>query len=523
MAITAQFLADFSQWSGAVAGAKDDLEGLKESAASVTEEQSKAAENLGRGIVDVGRKVADVAGQFIESYAEEEQATNRLHTALEAQGLATDEVTAKYAAMGTQFQQTTRFSDDAIAKAQTLFTEIGHVGPDQMQAALEAATNLSIGLGISLESATGMVAKAFATQGEHLGRLKTILGDTVPKGASMAQVLEAINSKFAGQAQKDVETYNGSMARLSNQLDDVKSKMGELIAKGLTPILDAFASLPGPVQTVVALVGVLGTALAPIAVAVGALVPLFEIAFPGALAAAGAAITPFLVPLGLIVAAAGAVYLAFKNWDAIKDICASVYNGIKTWLVDKFDAIVGWIGDKVNAVTGFFKSMADKVVLHSYVPDMINGIQQQFGRLPDVMVKPAQDATEQVQRTLGDAVASLNTHFGGGGTMAGGIGVPGSRIEEPAGGMGQRYLVSPEGYRVPLGGTGYLPMNWWEMYTGKEQTPSQLNNWYLNPRPAVSSGTYININGSVLGNPDQIANAVGDAVMSAFTRPGVRA
>lgn len=529
MPITAQFTADFSQWSGAVAGAQSDLDGLQKSADQVKLEEK--AEAAGRAMADFGRQVVDVAGQFIESYAEEEAATARLETALRAQGTATDAVMGQYAQMQTQFQQTTRYSDDAIASAQALFVQVGNVGPEQMQAALTAATNLSAGLGISLEQATTLVAKAFATGGENLGRLKQVLADTVPKGADMAQVLDGINKKFGGQAQADAETYNGQMARLGNQLDDVKERMGGLLAAGLTPLLNAFDSLPGSLQTVIATVGVVGTALAPLAIAFGSvmtalgpLLPALGVAIPAAIGAVTAALTalaPFLLPAGAIIVGIIAVYEAFKHWDAIKQIAADVYNAVKTWLVDRFQAIVGWIGDKVAAVTGFFKTMYDKVVGGSYVPDMINGIQQQFGRLPDVMVKPAQDAANAVTGAMDQAQGAAKT-------MAGGIGVPGSRIEEPAGGMGQRYLVSPEGYRVPLGGTGYLPMNWWEMYTGKEQTPSQLNNWYLNPRPASSSGVIIQsgaiqMNYPIMNSPaaqDALASTVGDAIMNRVTRTG---
>lgn len=528
MAISAQFTADFSQWSSAVAGAQADLDGLQKSADQVALE--KKAEAAGRSMADFGRQVVDVAGQFIESYAQEQEATTRLEAALRAQGNASAAVEERYAAMQTQFQQTTRFSDDAIASSQALFAQIGNVGPEQMDAALTAATNLSIGLGVSLEQATMLVSRAFASGGENLGRLKTVLGDTVPKGSDMAQVLDAINKKFGGQAQADMTTYNGQMARLGNQLDDVKERVGGLLVQGLTPLLNAFSSLPGPVQSVVATVGVLVAGLTPLAIAFGSvmtalgpLLPALSVAVPAAIAAVTAALTalaPFLLPAGAIIAGITAVYLAFKHWDTITEIAANVYNGIKTWLVDKFQAIVNWIGEKVNAVTGFFGTMYQKVVGGSYVPDMIDGIQQQFGRLPDVMVKPAQDASDQVQRTLGDAVASLNDAYHGQ-TSAGGVSLAGSTVvDQPGGG---RYLVSPEGYRVPMGGTGYLPMNWFDMYTGKTSAPSGLNNWYLNPRPASGSGVQINVNGSVLGNKDEIARVVGDAVMSNLTRPGVTA
>jgi hypothetical protein len=77
------------------------------------------------------------------------------------------------------------------------------------------------------------------------------------------------------------------------------------------------------------------------------------------------------------------------------------WQGVKTWLVDKFSEIVGAVQKKIAAVTGFFKDMWDAVVGHSYVPDMVDGIAAHFSRLDKEMVKPALDATAKVEAAFG--------------------------------------------------------------------------------------------------------------------------
>jgi len=72
------------------------------------------------------------------------------------------------------------------------------------------------------------------------------------------------------------------------------------------------------------------------------------------------------------------------------------WEGVKLWLVDKFVTIVKSVQEKIAAVTGFFKAMWDAVVGHSYVPDMVDGIRDEFARLDEVMVNPALKATAQV-------------------------------------------------------------------------------------------------------------------------------
>lgn len=86
------------------------------------------------------------------------------------------------------------------------------------------------------------------------------------------------------------------------------------------------------------------------------------------------------------------------------------YQGIKEWLVDRFVGIVESIRQKVAAVSGFFRDLWDAVVGHSYVPDMVKGIADWFGRLDAGMVAPAKKATAKVKaefEKLRDDVAAV--------------------------------------------------------------------------------------------------------------------
>ena len=84
------------------------------------------------------------------------------------------------------------------------------------------------------------------------------------------------------------------------------------------------------------------------------------------------------------------------------------WQGVKTWLVDKFSDVVKAVQQKIAAVTGFFKDMWDAVVGHSYVPDMVDGIRDHFARLDNEMVKPALDATAKVE----EAFRKMQEHVG---------------------------------------------------------------------------------------------------------------
>jgi hypothetical protein len=182
------------------------------------------------GVQGSVRALADFVSSSVESYANAEAATKKMTVALQQQGTATPEVIEQFNALATQFQATTVYSDDLITEMESLLTQVGSVAPQQMHAALEASTTLASGLGIDLRDATMLVAKAFAGGGDELGRLKSILGDAYRPGMDMAAVLDAINSKFGGQAIAAAETYRGKIQQLANAWDNVKEAVGEQIA-----------------------------------------------------------------------------------------------------------------------------------------------------------------------------------------------------------------------------------------------------------------------------------------------------
>jgi hypothetical protein len=411
-AISAQFTADFSQFTAAADGAVASLGGVQAAAEGI--DLNAQAEQAGRAMVDFGRTVQTFASEYITAFAEEEAATARLTSALQASGNATPAVIAQYAAMAEQFQTTTRYSDDAVTAAQTVLTQIGQIGPEQMAPAMQAAVDLAASLGIGLPEAAKKIATVIGSDGAKLGTLAKYLGDVDLKGKSSAEMIAIFLAKFGGSAAADLATVDGQLASLNNKFDDFKGKVGKVLAEALTPLLEAFTRLSPTTQTLILGVGGLLIALAPVAIAfgtlvtaIGPLIPLIATVIPAALGS----LAVLMGPAGLVVAAILAVYVAFKNWDAIVGIVSSVYNAIKTYLVDQFNALVGAILRPINAVSDAFKGLYDKVVGRSYVPDLVAGIAAEFGKLDAIMVQPAVSATEAVGDAIGGMVQGAMNQF----------------------------------------------------------------------------------------------------------------
>jgi hypothetical protein len=343
---------------------------------------------------------------------------------------------------------------------QALLVQIGNVAPTQMRLALQAATDLASGLGIDLESATIMVAKALEGSTGTLGRYGIGLDSARVKAEGMTYIAGELNQKFGGQAQAQLETYTGRMAVLTNQISDFKERVGELMVNALTPLLNAFGRLPEMAQTSIVGLVAIGAALAPLALSfaavsyvVGPLIPMIGTALVAAIGAISA-------PVAIVIAAAAALVLAFYKWREIVDIAKYVYEGVKEWMVDKFQAIVAWVQAQIAAIIAAFQAMYMAISGGSIVPDLISDIESEFGKLNDVMVQPVIRAT----RIVTDEFAGT-----GSAVLAGSVGMAGASAG---------------------GGSISIP---------------------------------ITINGSVLSNASEIARVVGDAVTQSLRQQGWRA
>jgi hypothetical protein len=256
MALTGTLLADFSAFVNESAKATTAVKGMESSADTAATKLAKlqpAAQDSAKAFGDLSQQIAAtftgmVSGEavvsavstgfqaltgFVESsvaaYSKQEDATVKLTAALRQHGLATPQVIAQYDALATSFQGTTRYADEEIQAMERLLTLVGNVMPSQMKDALKASTDLAAGLGIDLEKATMLVAKAAAGHTETLGRYGITVDAAAVQTRGLSAVLDVINEKFGGQAAAAIETYSGRITQAANAWDNVKEALGKII------------------------------------------------------------------------------------------------------------------------------------------------------------------------------------------------------------------------------------------------------------------------------------------------------
>lgn len=273
-------------------------------------------------------------------------------------------------------------------------------------------------------------------------------------GRSGQTLLPAIRDGFAQVAQQAPAMSNATVKALDDIGDKwqlLQTRINTARAEALTPVFELFLKLPQPIQTATSLMIEMSGTLSNIGIAIlaaggpkAAFAALMTVIgpivtfFTATLIPAFVALLPYLGVAGLIAVGVFAIYEAWKHWDAIvaffkgafayvidtikkmpdwlagllgpiglviiafnhwdqiKNIAMGVYNAVKEWLVDKFKAIIDKVGGAIEWVVSKFAWMQDKVTGHSYVPDMIKGIQSEFAKLQSVMVTPTENATKTV-------------------------------------------------------------------------------------------------------------------------------
>lgn len=259
--------------------------------------------------------------------------------------------------------------------------------------------SLSEGLGETIEK-----IKNAKTKQEALTEAATVFGtkgasrmvDAIQRGAfnlsELGDVAKKSNGTISDTFNKTVDDIDEQQIA-SQQAKVAMSEFGAAIATGLKPLLDllvpllkflgqAFGSLPGPIKTILVVLGgliIAFTALMPIiasmAVGLPALGAVLGItgAEAGGAAIGFGALSTSLLPIIAIVAAVIAiialVVIAVKNWGAITDWFSDKWNGLKKWWSDFWgqfsspvDGAFKWLEQSIKTISAFmFGSFDDKV------------------------------------------------------------------------------------------------------------------------------------------------------------------
>lgn len=194
------------------------------------------AQTIISGFTAAFRGISSLISQSVNEAAQSETNINRLNNALATTGQFSQSASQSLVEFAGALQSTTTFSDDAILSTQSLLIQIGRLGVDEVPRATQATLDLAAALRIDLDSAARLVGKAAEGNADAFKKY----GVEIQKGATDAQtfanVLTALEQRFGGSAQREVNTFAGANQQLSNTFSDLLEEIGRLITESPTVI-----------------------------------------------------------------------------------------------------------------------------------------------------------------------------------------------------------------------------------------------------------------------------------------------
>lgn len=221
-----------------------DLDGLKRGtnqAAGEVEGFGGKVEKFGKMAAAAFAAAAAAAATYavklgidgVKAAIADEQAQSKLAQTLKAAAGATDQQIAATEKFISTMQLATGVADTDLRNAMGRLT-LSTNDVKKSQELLTLALDISKARGLSLETVSNALGKAYDGQTTSLGKLGIGLSSAELKGKSFNEVQGRLNELFSGAAAKNAETYQGRIDRLKQAFEETK----ETIGFALLPILD---------------------------------------------------------------------------------------------------------------------------------------------------------------------------------------------------------------------------------------------------------------------------------------------
>lgn len=275
-------------------------------------------------------------GFSLKAFAEAEEAARTLNTALQAQGIYTDELAAKYKNFATEVMNKTGIDDDAITSAQA--TAQSYLGQIEITGQLtQAIADLATAKKIDLNSAAALVAKTIGTGTNALAREGLQIDDNATKTERYAKTLQFLEGRYKGQAEaanQGLGGVKGLATAFGNLQEEIGARFAPMAEKAIKVITNLFKTISENktlVDITVALTGA-GLAISALGIAIPAVVSGLGV-LRAAMAAFGVTTNLALggIPLAIAAITTGAVLL-IQNFDKVSLAVKTVFAGMTTFL-----------------------------------------------------------------------------------------------------------------------------------------------------------------------------------------------
>jgi hypothetical protein len=352
MAVSIPIVSEFD--SKGITKAINEFKSLEGAGAKAQFALSKAALPAAAAIGGL----AVVIGDATKAAIEDAKAQELLALAIEKNTLAGEANVRAAEAYIEATMMSAAVADDVLRPA--LATLVQTTGDLQYsQELLNASLDISAATGTELSAVTDAVAKAYAGNTKALGNMVPAVRGLIKDGASLDEIMQALNATVGGAAVVAANSAEGRMKRLSLTIGETKESIGAAflpILEKLLPYLQRFAEYAqnnsDTIVKVMLAVGALASAILVLNTAVK-VITASQIVLNAVMAAN---------PVGLVVVAVAALVAGFMV------------------LVEKTGSVKNAFMTMGNFIMGIFEAIANNFV------GMINAIIKAINVLPGVNV-----------------------------------------------------------------------------------------------------------------------------------------
>lgn len=210
-----------------------------------TDELSKAFEKL-RSYLTVGFLIKGIKDS-LQAFSEQEVAVTKLNASLRLQGIYTRELSESFLKQASDLQDLTGFNDEAITSGQALAMSMG-VTASTIQKITPLLLDFASTMGIDLQTAFSVVAKANLGENETLKRYGIIVDESELKSKGFNAVLEKMQENFQGTAEEIRKSGVGSLKDFNVKIEETKEIIGEALIPVFKALNDTLNEFGGALQ-----------------------------------------------------------------------------------------------------------------------------------------------------------------------------------------------------------------------------------------------------------------------------------
>jgi phage-related protein len=376
-----------------------------------------ASRKFGLALAGVTAGVVAFGISSVKSFEESQNVMAQTEAVLKSTGNAAGITAKQVTDLATALERQTKFADEDVQKVENLLLTFTAIGKDIFPQATKTVLDMATALGEDTSSASIQLGKALQDPILGVTALRRVgvnfnaaqqevianLVNTGRQAEAQKMILAELNKEFGGSAKAAGDTFAGQLAKLKNQLDNVKEAIGKLlIAVGLpfvTAIMNWFYAIGGVDGVLKGLKDTFEKIQPYLPVIAGAIL---GIMVPALVAAAAAAVI-FIATLAPWAAlGAGVVILAQQlgiGWDDVGRILGNlkpVWDDLKK-AFDKIRDVSKEAADKLQEL--YEKFIQLKPVKDTL--DRINDAYDLFKQRLDGVYYGAKNVNDVIKITLG--------------------------------------------------------------------------------------------------------------------------